>query len=216
MMKNKVLENIYDCSFLAVYILHQTMFTIIPLQIVPTVNVACRLIILMEQVRLLMKTHAFIRHNIPKVRCCFLDNDEKSMEAKYYKLNCPEFSKYCYFMFAPTLVYRDYYPRTTLIRWKIVIGNFVEVLGCILYTYCLFDRFCVPLFRDLKLKDISFKHYVYYTSLCILPGALIQLMTFFAFLHSWHNAFAEMLKFGDRQFYLGIYTMQEIQKKLIF
>lgn len=34
-----------------------------------------------------------------------------------------------------------------------------------------------------------------------LPGILILLLIFFAFLHCWLNAFAEMLRFGDRMFY---------------
>ena len=32
-------------------------------------------------------------------------------------------------------------------------------------------------------------------------GVLILFLIFFAFLHCWLNAFAEMLRFGDRMFY---------------
>jgi len=139
--------------------------------------------------------------------------DDGGDDTKYMmKLVCPKFSKYFYFMFAPTLVYRDEYPRTTQVRWKLVITHFFEVFGCILYTYILFDRFCVPLFRDIKLKDLDTKSYIYLISLCIMPGALIQLMTFFAFLHAWHNAWAEMLKFGDRQFYLDWWNSTSYNK----
>ena len=92
--------------------------------------------------------------------------------------------------------------RTDKIRWKLVITYFAEVIGCIIYTYCLFDRFCVPVFRNLKVKELNLKSYIHLISICIMPGALIQLMIFFSFLHSWHNAWAEMLRFGDRQFYL--------------
>lgn len=35
----------------------------------------------------------------------------------------------------------------------------------------------------------------------MLPGFLVLLCTFFAILHSWLNAFAEMLRFADRMFY---------------
>ena len=105
-------------------------------------------------------------------------------------------------MFAPTLIYRDEYPRTSIIRWKFVIQHFAEILGSMIYTYCLFDRFCVPVFRDLNVKQLTFSSYVYLISICIMPGAFIQIMVFFSFLHCWHNAFAELLRFGDRQFYL--------------
>lgn len=35
----------------------------------------------------------------------------------------------------------------------------------------------------------------------ICAGVLVLLLAFFAFLHCWLNAFAEMLRFGDRMFY---------------
>lgn len=36
---------------------------------------------------------------------------------------------------------------------------------------------------------------------CMLPGTLVLLCGFFCLLHSWLNAFAEMLRFADRMFY---------------
>lgn len=80
-------------------------------------------------------------------------------------------------MFAPTLVYQDAYPRTSVIRWKLVIHHFAEVIAAIIYTYCLFDRFCVPVFRQLNVKELNFKQYVRLISMCIMPGALMQLMS---------------------------------------
>eukprot|EP00042_Codosiga_hollandica_P019940 m.62926 g.62926 ORF g.62926 m.62926 type:complete len:114 (-) comp49604_c0_seq5:595-936(-) len=35
----------------------------------------------------------------------------------------------------------------------------------------------------------------------MLPGTVVLLLAFFAILHSWLNAFAELLCFADRQFY---------------
>ena len=94
---------------------------------------------------------------------CFKIKDESEKP----KPSCiPEFSKYLYFMFAPTLVYRDHYPRTTekKIRWGLVFSHFGEVFGAIVYTYCLFDRYCVPVFRELKVKELDFKSYVHLIS----------------------------------------------------
>ena len=47
-----------------------------------------------------MKGHSFIRENAPRV----LSTEEKSLEGF-------DFSRYLYFLFAPTLIYRDEYPR---------------------------------------------------------------------------------------------------------
>lgn len=54
--------------FIALYALYILMLIYLPLYMVQRVSVACRLIILIEQVRLLMKSHAFVRTNIPKVQ----------------------------------------------------------------------------------------------------------------------------------------------------
>ena len=42
--------------------------------------------------------------------CCVSDTGNDDDDAEQH-LACPDFSKYLYFLFAPTLVYRDTYPR---------------------------------------------------------------------------------------------------------
>ncbi|XP_053373977.1 sterol O-acyltransferase 1-like [Mercenaria mercenaria] len=114
---------------------------------------------------------------------------------------CPDFSKYLYFLFAPTLVYRDNYPRTATIRWGYVVSNFAQVLACTLYIYYIFERFCITVFRNFNRDHVSAKLFITSVFSCMLPGALTLLLGFFAILHSWFNAFAEMLRFADRMFY---------------
>ncbi|CAF0870781.1 unnamed protein product [Brachionus calyciflorus] len=192
---------IFDVLFLIIYIIYLLLMIAVPLLNLFSVSVVCRIIVLTEQVRILMKIHAFVRSNITSV--LYNSNyNEKHESSKPKPSGCPEFSKYLYFMFAPTLVYRNEYPRTKKVNWRSVSLYFAEIGGTIIYTYCLFDRFCVPVFGSLKVKELTLKSYVYLISISILPGALIQMMIFFSFLHSWHNAWAEMLRFGDRQFYL--------------
>ena len=76
--------------------------------------------LLMEQVRLLMKTHAFVRSNVPNsvkqgniIREAKKKNKSASVEVIVPDPEnlCPDFSKFLYFLFAPTLVYRNHYPR---------------------------------------------------------------------------------------------------------
>ena len=42
----------------------------------------------------------------------------------------------------------------------------------------------------------------------MLPGTLVLVLGFFGVLHSWLNAFAEMLRFADRMFYKVYSTFQ--------
>nr|CAI5828471.1 unnamed protein product [Callosobruchus analis] len=85
-------------------------------------------IILLEQVRLLMKVHSFVRTKAT----AFLKYKPHAEQ------NAPnvEFGKFLYFLFAPTLIYRDEYPRA------------LDIIGIIfLYSFVLY-RFVVPFFDE--------------------------------------------------------------------
>lgn len=188
-----------DIVALIVYFLYQCLFLVLPVRYIFEHDLpsASAMICTTEQVRLLMKTHAFVRENIPKV-LAYREEDNKDHPRSDV---CPDFSKYLYFLFAPTLVYRDSYPRTPVLRWSYVVSNFIQVLGCILYTYYIFERFCVPVFRNFNREHVTAKPLIVSMFSCMLPGTLVLLIGFFAILHSWFNAFAEMLRFADRMFY---------------
>ncbi|KPP61248.1 sterol O-acyltransferase 1-like, partial [Scleropages formosus] len=154
---------------------------------------ASRFIIILEQVRLMMKAHSFIRENVPRVLAAARD--------KNTSLIIPQVTQYLYFLFAPTLIYRDRYPRNPCIRWGYVATKFMQVLGCLFYAYYVFVRLCIPQFRSISLQLFDLRAMVLCIFNSILPGVLVLFLAFFAFLHCWLNAFAEMLRFADRMFY---------------
>ncbi|XP_075038409.1 sterol O-acyltransferase 1 isoform X1 [Mixophyes fleayi] len=154
---------------------------------------ASRFIVILEQVRLMMKAHSFVRENIPRI---FSSVMEKSTVVPV-----PQVTQYLYFLFAPTLIYRDHYPRNPSIRWGYVATKFLQVLGCLFYVYYVFVRLCIPLFHNVSQETYSLRIMVLCVFNSILPGVLILFLAFFAFLHCWLNAFAEMLRFADRMFY---------------
>lgn len=45
------------------------------------------------------------------------------------------------------------------------------------------------------------RHFTLSVFSCMLPGTMVLVLGFFAILHSWLNAFAEMTRFADRMFY---------------
>ncbi|KAM8930506.1 sterol O-acyltransferase 1 [Pelodytes ibericus] len=154
---------------------------------------ASRFIVILEQVRLIMKAHSFVRENVPRV---FSFTKEKSSVVPV-----PQLTQYLYFLFAPTLIYRDNYPRNPSIMWGYVATKFAQVLGCLFYAYYIFVRLCIPLFRNTSREPFSLRALVLCIFSSILPGVLVLFLAFFAFLHCWLNAFAEMLRFADRMFY---------------
>lgn len=188
-----------DYVWLLLYIIYQLIFLVVPVKTVHTHSIpaASSVVIVTEQVRLIMKAHAFVRENIPKAVAY-----DKSKWKVGDDLPCPDFSKYLYFLFAPTLIYRDAYPRNPgPVRWNYVVSNFAQVLACLFYIYYIFERFCIPVFRNFNREFVTPRRLIVSVFGSMLPGTLVLFIAFFAILHSWLNAFAEMLRFSDRLFY---------------
>lgn len=196
-------------------------------------------IILLEQIRMLMKSYAFVRSNIPralkngqlrlnsnsdlnknsdasssetekitykKLISTSEQVDSEDEEAKKKNTDderklCPDFSNYLYFLFAPTFIYRDNYPRNSRIKWHNVFNQFIQVLGTIIYTYYIMVRFCIPVFKHFNTEHVTAKMFLSSILSCHLPGTLLLVICFYGLLHCWLNAFAEMLRFSDRMFY---------------
>ncbi|CAE1295207.1 SOAT [Acanthosepion pharaonis] len=189
-------SRLMDFVWLGIFISYQIAFLVLPVTYLSEHNLppASSVIIVTEQLRLMMKVHSFVRESAFRViKHKKTDGTEEG--------NCPDFSKYLYFLFSPTLIYRDHYPRTQKIHWNYVVSNFAQVLACLFYTYYIFERFCVPVFRNFNREHVTPKALLLSVFGCMLPGTLVLFIGFFAILHSWLNAFAEMLRFGDRLFY---------------
>lgn len=189
----RVCSLVFGCVFL----LYQALgLGFLPTFVVVSNNLppASRFIVILEQVRLMMKAHSFVRENVPKVFAWTRDKTSPHPEV-------PQVSHYVYFLFAPTLIYRDKYPRNPVIRWGYVATKLLQVLGCLFYAYYVFVRLCIPQFRSISLQFFDLRAMVLCIFNSILPGVLVLFLGFFAFLHCWLNAFAEMLCFADRMFY---------------
>jgi len=206
LIMNAAHRKMWDYSWLFGYLLYFGILTYAPVKvtIVKKLPPASATALLMEQVRLMMKTHAFVRSNITTSLAFTnrrLKNNDTSVLSSEDEGYCPDFSKFLYFTFAPTLVYKNDYPRTQKIRWNWVFWNFAQVIGVTFYLYFILERFCVPVFRQIGREPMSAKALILSIFGCMLPGTLVLLLGFYAILHSWLNAFAEMLRFGDRMFY---------------
>ncbi|XP_022613921.1 sterol O-acyltransferase 1 isoform X2 [Seriola dumerili] len=189
--------SLYNLLFGSVFLLYQALgLGFLPTYVVVTNSLppASCFIIILEQVRLMMKAHSFVRENVPRVLAWAKDKTSPSPVV-------PQVSQYLYFLFAPTLIYRDKYPRNPVIRWGYVATKLLQVLGCLFYAYYVFVRLCIPQFRSVSLQLFDLKAMVLCVFNSILPGVLVLFLGFFAFLHCWLNAFAEMLRFADRMFY---------------
>ncbi|XP_045581524.1 sterol O-acyltransferase 1 isoform X2 [Procambarus clarkii] len=189
---------VYDVVGGMLYIVYLCLFLYLPLQSLLNNDLppASSFIILCEQVRMFMKTWAFVRSNLN--RAIQFKKDDDDVQGKSV---CPDFSYYLYFLFAPTLVYRDEYPRNQTCDWQKVINDLGQVIGCLFYTHFLFVRFCVPVFQKFGQESFNTTNLMVAVFSCMFPGSLVLLCGFFSILHAWLNAFAEMMRFADRMFY---------------
>nr|XP_060618919.1 sterol O-acyltransferase 2-like [Anolis sagrei ordinatus] len=149
-------------------------------------------IITFEQIRFLMKSYSFLRETVsPILQARSLDG----------KLQLPPFSTYLYFLFCPTLIYRENYPRTPCVRWRYVIENFAKFLICLFYGAMLLKCFTIPIFSNMNKQPLTFRSFVLIVFSATLFALYLKILICYAFLHCWFNAFAEMMRFADRTFY---------------
>jgi len=118
-----------------------------------------------------------------------------------------------YFMVAPTLCYQLSYPRSDMIRkgWVVrQVGKllvFVGLMGFITEQYInptvknsqhpLKGNYLYALERILKLS---------------IPTLYVWLCMFYCFFHLWLNIVAEVLRFGDREFYKDWWNAKTVEE----
>jgi sterol O-acyltransferase len=115
---------------------------------------------------------------------------------------CPSFSKLVYFLYAPTLIYRDHYPRNDTRRWDFIIYHVLHMFGCIIFYSLVQHRFGYVLLQNFGPHNpMAFKEIVAIGWFQIIVGIAALFLGWVTMLHSVQNVFAELLRFGDRSFY---------------
>uniref|UniRef100_A0A669ERW1 O-acyltransferase n=1 Tax=Oreochromis niloticus TaxID=8128 RepID=A0A669ERW1_ORENI len=94
-----------------------------------------------------------------------------------------------YFIFAPTLCYQLNFPRSPRIRKRFLIRRLFEMVRGNDQKHC-------P-----KILEMDFSRMVERLLKLAVPNHLIWLIFFYWFFHSSLNFVAELLQFGDREFY---------------
>uniref|UniRef100_A0A672FPE5 O-acyltransferase n=1 Tax=Salarias fasciatus TaxID=181472 RepID=A0A672FPE5_SALFA len=95
-----------------------------------------------------------------------------------------------YFVFAPTLCYELNFPRSPSIRMSFLLRR-------------LFEMWMIPVIQSSMkpLEDMDLSRMTERLLRLAVPNHLLWLMFFYWFFHSSMNFTAELLRFGDRQFY---------------
>ena len=63
--------------------------------------------------------------------------------------------------------------NTGRVRWNYVVSNLIQVLASLFYMYYIFERFCIPMFRDFTSDYVTPRRIIVSIFGCILPGTLV-------------------------------------------
>ncbi|KAL9703175.1 hypothetical protein quinque_006693 [Culex quinquefasciatus] len=168
----------FQCSFLVL-----VTCSVVWLELPPAATVA----VLMEMLRFVMKIHAFFWSNVSRV----VDNST----------GVASFRQFAYFLFAPTLVYRDEYPRTSGIRWPVVFRHLKEFVCCVWFFSLVYEWLVFRQIGSLGAVKLSGGQFILAFFSASAAGLTSVLLFFYCVQHCWSNAVAEVMCFGDRQFY---------------
>uniref|UniRef100_A0A8C2A3T0 O-acyltransferase n=1 Tax=Cyprinus carpio TaxID=7962 RepID=A0A8C2A3T0_CYPCA len=108
-----------------------------------------------------------------------------------------------YFVFAPTLCYELNFPRSESIRMGFLLRRLFEMTYFISNVLSVVFQWMVPVIRS-SMKPLQEMDYSRMTERLLrlaVPNHLIWLIFFYWFFHSSMNFVAELLRFGDREFY---------------
>lgn len=159
---------------------------------------ALKLVTSIEHMRVVMKSYSFIRENAYKVLYPWNKDDENGLTVKTEGQLVPRvgsFKQYFYFVFAPTLLYRDHYPRNQgPVRWLSAFRYLLEFVTINFVALEMMAIFEYP--ASMRLDDILSSYIG-----CIM-FALINIFFGHAdVLQLWQNFTAELTRFADREFY---------------
>ena len=112
-------------------------------------------------------------------------------------------SNLCYFWWAPTLVYQPYYPRTERIRWPFFFKRVGETIALSVFIWLCCVQYAEPVLRNSldKMAILDYPSILERLMKLSTISIIVWLAGFFALFQSFLNALAEILRFGDRQFY---------------
>lgn len=108
-----------------------------------------------------------------------------------------------YFVFAPTLCYELNFPRSESVRMGFLLRRLFEMLLLTQFLVGLTQQWMVPVIQSSMkpLQEMDFSRMIERLLRLAVPNHLIWLIFFYWFFHSSMNFVAELLRFGDREFY---------------
>ncbi|KAF8036214.1 hypothetical protein BT93_C2043 [Corymbia citriodora subsp. variegata] len=123
------------------------------------------------------------------------------------------FKTLIYFMVAPTLCYQLSYPRTPCVRKAWVARQLVKLVIFTGVMGFIIEQYINPIVQN---SQHPLKGNLLYAIERVLklsvPNLYVWLCMFYCFFHLWLNILAELLRFGDREFYKDWWNAKTVEE----
>ncbi|KAL7136785.1 hypothetical protein ABFS83_10G053800 [Erythranthe nasuta] len=123
------------------------------------------------------------------------------------------FQSLAYFMVAPTLCYQPSYPRTACIRKGWVFRQLIKLVIFSGFMGFIVEQYINPIVQNSQhpLKG-DFLYAIERVLKLSVPNLYVWLCMFYCFFHLWLNILAELLCFGDREFYKDWWNARTVEE----
>ena len=138
-----------------------------------------------------MKIYSFVRECI--TRPAIATNGILSVKP-------PKLSQFVYFIFAPTLIYRDEYPKTKSIEWIKGCGYLLKAGICSFISFFIINRYCQS-FSKSGIEPYNIEEVIDLLGRGFLVAIVIIWSAYYGLVHCYLNTLAAFTRFADRQFY---------------
>lgn len=125
----------------------------------------------------------------------------------------PKFNAFCYFLFAPTLIYRNSYVRTKMIRWNFVLNYCCQMIFIlVVWVYIILS--CTVKHHMHRIGSHVYYWRDLYGHLFTLwiVGVFNYYCFFYTLFHLWHNITGELLRFADRHYYEAFWNARSLKQ----
>ncbi|XP_054164781.1 diacylglycerol O-acyltransferase 1-like [Oppia nitens] len=119
-----------------------------------------------------------------------------------------------YFLFVPTLCYQINFPQTSRIRLRFILLRLIENAVLLQVIIGLIQQWIIPGVQN-SLEPFNNMEYSKILSrllLLAIPNHIVWLIFFYWYFHSMMNLMAEILRFGDRDFYHDWWNSESVDQ----
>jgi sterol O-acyltransferase len=138
--------------------------------------------------------------------CILADSGDETIKIEFRKISlAKEIKNFLYFYYAPTLIFRDAYPRSEKLNVFMIFIHFVNLIFSITFLFVIIELKFFPLIQDKNFEFLKKDFILTLVTFC-LYSMILLFVVFFGFFHSYFNLFAEILRFADKNFYSDFFN----------